>query len=344
MPDLPDNSNVADPSSPLLLPAAFLALRDRARGLLRDRSRQLHQLESRLHEQLSQLVAELGETAEVDSPRQRIQSLEDEVHHLQQLRLDSERALNEARLMLAEMEDERRALRDRQDAADSQPDPSPAPEKEELTRLQRRLELAMQEIRELKQQNQELSSHSPPRATPGRASAAPLGNSFDWESQKLRLLQELESNFDSSTPERAEEKLAIEEVIRETDRIVAEKDRELAALRQQLAEVSAGHANQAVDKAAQDKLLDADQLIATERTRLQQLQEEWREKLRQSEVEISIERAKLARERLQLEERSRFGPAPTPPSDSEEKKGDDSKLATAQRGRWLTRLGLSNSE
>ncbi len=348
MPTTPNNSNSANQSPTVALSAAFLALRERSRVLLRERSNQLHELEGRLQDQVAQLVAEMGRpqvtATESDSTRKHIAALEAEIRDLQQLRHDSEQALDEARIMLVEMEDERRALRERSDAGEA-PCVQPAVHNDsaELERLQRRLEMALQEIRELKHQNEELTSR-PSQPAPQHRTPDVDMKSFDWESQKQRLLQQLETDFDARQPEQAKDKLRIEDVIRNTDRIVAEKDRELDELRQLLATQSAGVEANTTDMAARDQLLDADATVTVERDRLNQLQDEWREKLRKSEVEISIERAKLARERLQMEERLRSLQDQSANADDEAKRTDDPKSGNPPRGRWLTRLGLGGTE
>ncbi len=56
----------------------------------------------------------------------------------------------------------------------------------------------------------------------------------------------------------------------------------------------------AVGAAAIAQLMDADELVAEERERLKQMQAEWEEKFRQGEIEASIERATLSRERQEL--------------------------------------------
>ncbi len=89
--------------------------------------------------------------------------------------------------------------------------------------------------------------------------------------------------------------------------------------------------------------MDHDELIIQERERLQHAQEEWREKLRQAEVEISLERARIARERTELQEKQhaleKQAAQQAPPS-------SDGKTAEklGSRGRWLTRLGLKDEK
>ena len=89
-------------------------------------------------------------------------------------------------------------------------------------------------------------------------------------------------------------------------------------------------------------MLDQDELIAQERENLKTLQGQWKEKLRKAEVDISVERAKIARDRAELEEKvaqleaekarlSKAGPA---------KPGQEKPT----KGNWLSRLGLKEGD
>jgi hypothetical protein len=326
--------------------AAFKSLRERSRTLLRQQVDRLRELEGRLEQQFAAAVERLEqEPREIASEEQqlfdKVATLERELRHLQQLRRESEQALDEARMMLGELEEERRILRERLDDVEGRggtaPAAAPAQSGEETERLSRRLEMAMQEIRDLKQQNTELAEQVK-RPSSGSTSR-PVESStmlFDWESQKQRLLEQLASSFDTNDPVQSKEKIRCEEIIKTTDRVIAEKDREIAELRKQLEErpetAPAGPTREATES-----VLAADEMIQTERARLVDVQAQWQEKLRHAEIEISIERAKLARERLQMEEKLRLLAAQTtgdsPPAAGETK--------TPNRGRWLSRLGLS---
>ena len=341
MPTTSDNSSPTENVTVVQLRASLVALRDRSRALLRERFEQLHALESRLQGQIADLIAllesEKGPQAD-DAASDRITALEAEVRRLQKLRTESENALDEARVMLAKMEDEASARQERGDGDSSSNDSSANQNSEEVDRLQRRLEMALQEIRELKDQNAELASR--PVAAPRAVEVD--SKLWDWETQKKRLLQELESDFDATKPEQAKEKLKIEEVIRTTNQVVAEKDREIEELKQRIEELS----NAEPAPVAQPSIhaADVEEAVRTEKEQLTKLQDEWREKLRKAEVEISIERAKLARERLQLEEKFRNVQNQAGTSNEETAKAEDPKAGPASRGRWLTRLGLGGSE
>ena len=78
----------------------------------------------------------------------------------------------------------------------------------------------------------------------------------------------------------------------------------------------------AIGAAAVAQLLDTDELVRQERESLKQLQDGLREQLRKAEVDISLERAKLARERAELDEKLR---------------GWESEKANLPSGKWRRR-------
>jgi hypothetical protein len=210
--------------------------------------------------------------------------------------------------------------------------------------LEDRLKLALEELRELKSRNAELTEAA---RTP-RAAVIPddtPAGGFDWEAQKLRLLAQLEDDSDDQDPEQQADRLRVEEVVRITDQVVAEKDREIAELKQLLENQASNLGNLAVGAAGVAEALEIDELIREERENLKQLQEEWREKLRQSEVDISVERAKIARQRMELEEKIR-----TIERERDQLAGQNEDPSPADnarsrpRGNWLSRLGLSEDE
>ena len=61
-----------------------------------------------------------------------------------------------------------------------------------------------------------------------------------------------------------------------------------------------GAGGMAIGAAAIAEMIDADELIQEERQRLQTLQSQWEEKFRQAEIDASLERAKLSRERQEV--------------------------------------------
>jgi chromosome segregation ATPase len=207
---------------------------------------------------------------------------------------------------------------------------------QELEDLQRRFEMAVDDVRQLKQENAQLRE----QLEKGRAAGAPVGGSTaggnDWAAQKARLLaalaeEEVDGPIDA---DRRKQRTTIEETIQRTDAAIAEKERELAELRAaQVSHVEGPSCNLDRDR---EELLSADAQIAAERERLAKLQSEWEEKLRAAELEFSVERAKLAREQAALKERM-FDVQKFEALGSGVEGGD-----MKPRRRWLDALGLGD--
>ncbi len=195
--------------------------------------------------------------------------------------------------------------------------------------LQRRFEMAVEDVRHLKQENAQL--HEKLAKAPQAANhSASTSGAMDWQSQKARLLATLESEDEEVlSHERREERMSIEETISTTDRVIADKEREIADLRAQLVDQSFA-AVAPVD--VSNEVIDKDELIAAERAKLAALQKEWHDKLRTAEMEMSIQRAALARKESDIEHKLQAAlqaaaDAPNTP---------DGK----PRRKWLSALGL----
>jgi hypothetical protein len=127
-----------------------------------------------------------------------------------------------------------------------------------------------------------------------------------------------------------------------TDAIVAEKDSEIAELKARLA--AGGDTAATVADAERDRriseLVDADEVVAEHRKRVAQLEREMEEKLRAHELEFSLERAKIARHKAELDNlRAEL--------DSQRNAYDANGTNPASgvpRRRWLSKLGLSGEE
>jgi chromosome segregation ATPase len=227
---------------------------------------------------------------------------------------------------------------------------------QDLTDLQRRLELATEDCRELKTKNSdlqdELAKARQSGTKSGTSSPASSGSQgMDWEAQKQRLMAQLESDFDESVPEQKADRLTIEDAVRLTEDALAAKDlevkdirREVEELRSLLEDQSSSIGQVAVGAAAFASLVDKDEVIRQERENLQKMQEAMREQLKKAEIDISLERAKIARDRSELEEqllvlqREQAQQAAADPASG----GDRGKKPV--RGRWLSRLGLKDGE
>ena len=235
-----------------------------------------------------------------------------------------------ARLSSAETraaEAERRLLKAQSAPADST----------ELADMKRRHEMLMDDLRELKKRNLELEK----KASGAAKSGGPLGGAMDWEAQKSRMLAALEADDGQEDEARRDERLKIEEVIRATEAALEEKNTEIEELQRLLAHQSDNLGSLAVGAVAFGDMLDKDAIVCQERERLKQLQGEWEDKLRQAEVELSVQRAQIARARAELDERQRTIDADATSRGGERDGGaEDAKGKKAPRGRWLSRLGL----
>lgn len=206
----------------------------------------------------------------------------------------------------------------------------------EIDRLTDQLEDSNKEIKVLKQKLER----------PIANSAA--GSDLSWEDAKKKMLEELES-FDGDDEEQEDERLKIEDVIKQTDKIIEQKNREIEELEHLLSHQSESIGGMAVGAAAIAEMLDQDELIQQERENLSRLQEEWKEKLSKAEVELSIERARIARERAELNERiaeleEAAGLAASEPAEPTEESPKGNDKGSSGRGKWLNRLGLRDQE
>jgi hypothetical protein len=200
--------------------------------------------------------------------------------------------------------------------------------------------MAVDDVRDLRSRNSELEQRL--KDVSRSSSTPPAGGALDWEAQKKRLLAQLEGDFDASVPAQAEEKLKIQKAIETTNQVVVAKDQEISRLKGMLAEQQSHVGQQAtVGGERVAEVLDNDQLIRHEREKLNRLQQEWQEKLRAAEVEMAVERAKIGRERSQLEAQLR---------DLQEKakllerSASSTPAKSSTRRRWLSQLGLGGSD
>ncbi len=293
-------------------------------------------------------------TAELESARERLDALQAE---LEQARAEAAAKVSDSQLLevdlsgeIARLQEENQQLQQQLAEAQANRGASSEGDSEELEDLRNRLEMAVHDVRELKSKNADLTEQlaKAKRAAANAGGGAPAsGQALGWEAQKQRLLQELE-NFDEEDEEQRGEKLKIEQAIRITDETVAEKEREIEELRQLLQNQSDNIGNVAVGAAAIASMLDSDELLRQERESVKNLQGELEEKLRKAEVDISLERAKLARERAELEEklqaleRERTQLAAAYGEGGSDQGGKGGKQPA--RGRWLARLGIQGDE
>ena len=204
---------------------------------------------------------------------------------------------------------------------------------QQLNILREQLIESRHETVEVRSQYNELSI----RLAQYQAPTSHSSESFSWEERKLAWLRQLEHETQVENNVSPSGVLEIEKVIEQTDQEVLRRDKEIADLKSLLQEQSVASNGMAVGAAAIAQIIEADDLIIEERQRLKQLQEDWEQKQRQGEIEMSLERAKLARERLELQERMRSLEA-MHANQAVDEKGAPSPGKS--KGNWLARLGL----
>jgi hypothetical protein len=176
-------------------------------------------------------------------------------------------------------------------------------------------------------------------------------SAFCWEQEKLRILRELESDGHSTGPDpHAEQRRRLQQSLQITDEIVSASRREVAEWKRKVEQVL----NQAsADRVSTQESIDHDPDEAAElqeeRDRLLALQQQTREKMRQAEVAMSLERAKLARDRGELQAKmlamETERAALLEQLQAATQQGNSARGVTRNgkqtgAGRWLSRLGL----
>ena len=201
--------------------------------------------------------------------------------------------------------------------------------------------MAMDDLRELKARNAELQRQLvEAQAGAGeKGAAAPAAESGNWETQKRRMLAELESD-DRHDAESTERRLKIEEIVARTDKIIAEKDREIEELRHLLNNQSNSLGSLAMGAAALEQVFDQDAIIREERRGCNSCR--------------ASARTSYGRPKSRLPWSGRGWPAATPRSKrrsamptraASSAEADADALAPTGRpvrGRWRTQLGLTD--
>jgi hypothetical protein len=200
-------------------------------------------------------------------------------------------------------------------------------------------------VRELKTKNVELTEQlAEAKKLPQQSRSAPvLTTGGGWESLKQKLMADLDSDFDESQAAQKADKLTVQSTIKITDEIVAEKDREIVELQRLLDSQTQQVGEMAVGAAAVAQMLDTDELVRQEREALKRLQDQLRDQLRQAELDISVERARLAREQTEMEEKLRLLEAEKANFIAAGGSAQNDNGKKPGRRKWLTRLGLGEN-
>ncbi len=271
--------------------------------------------------------------------RHRLEELEGQLWVAQEAAQERQKSLED---QLAAMEAERDALQNQlakvasrlQEGTPTQFQDAGAEE------LRRRYEMALEDIRHLQAENQQLRQQLASLASePKTAAHEGLDN---WEAFKSRILESLESEASEQIDEpRRQERVRIAEVLETTEAALVAKDRELESMRHLLENQTANLGTMAVGAAAVGELLNQDEIIREQQETLRRLEAEWREKLRQAEVELSLERAALARQRIELEQKFQEV------EEQLQAQGSSAQTETTTKksgGGWRTFFGLTDAQ
>jgi len=285
-----------------------------------------------LGKQVTQLLTKFSEQESVWAKNQR--RVEEQLNEVA-----ATKSVNHAAELQA-LRDENKQLETWLAEAEQRATATPASGNQEIDDLRRRFEMAVQDVRELKTKNTELTDQlAKAKQGAGQACGETGGG---WESLKKKMLAEMESDFDEGDTQQKADKLTVQGAIKITDEVIAEKDRELQELRKLLESQTQQVGEVAVGAAAVAHLLDTDELVCQERESLKRLQESLREQLRQAEVDISLERAKLARERTEVDEKLRVLESEKSNREGASEGSDNGKQPG--RRKWLARLGLGDGK
>jgi len=247
---------------------------------------------------------------------------------------------------LVSLRAERDALSERVEALEQlQPASQEEGNSDQMSDLQRRFEMAVEDVRELKTRNAELESQVAAVRRPLAGGGGGDGGEMDWESQKRRLLESLEGDGDAAgdddDPERQAERTTIASTIEITDAVVAEKDQVIEALKAQLAESSSKASSPDDERErAVNELLDADEIVKQHCEKIAQLEQEMEQKLRAAEMELSVERASMARKKVELDKLQ----ADLKSQRESLASGSGASASGVPKRRWLSKLGLGSED
>lgn len=165
---------------------------------------------------------------------------------------------------------------------------------------------------------------------------------LSWEERKRELLQQLETESNNESGENLSIDAELQRILAEKNQELASREQEIRELRNLVEQQSISQNGFAIGAAAVADIVEADDIIIAERMKLREMQHEWEQKQRQAEIEMSLERAKLARERLELQDKLRELQQLQKGAGTNEGNSSSDKSPTKQRGNWFARLGLKD--
>jgi chromosome segregation ATPase len=222
---------------------------------------------------------------------------------------------------------------------------------ERMQQLTDELESLVHQCEQLQSENADLADQIAELRIKGKeTSPGPTQSmeSMSWEQRKAAILEQLrrEEAGESISNQESE---SLRKMIEKTESEIVRRDNEIEELRGLLERQSASLGTVggdgepvAIGAAGIAQLFDTDELIREERERLKEIEQDWKEKLRQAEIELSLERAKIARGRRELEQKQNEIEERLAHMQRDEQQGSGGKEAptTGPRRRWLRQLGL----
>ncbi len=294
---------------------------------LTDAQRQIVEFEQQLASKEEQFTKQMEECGTRQDVQEEIIALREQLQNAEEQRLAIQTTYEE--LLSA------RAATATSDACSNQ---------DEIENLEQKLYDQQLELLDLRAQNSDLASQVAKYQMTATSTAPHVSfnqESLSWEERKQLIMQQLDADAaieDGTTDETNLLKhLEVEDILIATQKEIDRRDREIAELQSIIEQQSSARDGVAIGAAAIAQMLDADDLVNQERQKLKEIQREWEDKLRQAEIDLSMERAKLARERSQLEtelEQARKS------ATSAVVEIEGQTKAQARTRKWLEHLGL----
>jgi outer membrane murein-binding lipoprotein Lpp len=207
------------------------------------------------------------------------------------------------------------------------------------------------QVGELEKQNDELTARVTSASMQAAvASTEATHETLSWAERKQLMLDQMEAetfdaeefvtSLDNESSVDADHVENPAEFVNRLSNELARREEEVHELQHLLKQQSeTREEGVSIGAAGIAEMLDSDELVREERARLQELQDQWEEKFRQAEIEASLERAKLSRERRELAAKQSKLEAELESarlqSQRENEKGAPRK--------WLSQLGLAGS-
>jgi chromosome segregation ATPase len=294
-----------------------------------------NRLVSEIRSERKRYEAEKSElNQQLEAAHKQVAELIDKTSQLESRETQLEMARREIENLQTQLAQSHQSARDSVDSNDLRQHQADLENDQENQRLQSALAKAEAELSDLRRQNSELAAKIAQQTTDKASARNTHGTAsqelLTWEERKKLILQQLEMETKSDSDHTHEQRLEVQKIIETTEFEIARRDREIEELRAIVQTQSDAREGLAIGAAGVAQILDADELISAERQKLRQIQQEWEAKLRQAEIDLSMERAKLARERAELDMQK-----PQPPAS-----GSPTTSTDRQQRRWLDFLGL----